>query len=75
MPSEHWWDSLEQLDKRFRLARNTAVVAGGLSIAAWGMWLVLIAVPATVVTMTAILFTLFLWFRRDDLSRTTGRRP
>jgi hypothetical protein len=69
MAIEDVWDSPEQIDKFFRLARNIAVVFSGLSISAWGIWLVYVAVPMTVIAFTAILFMLFLWFRKDDLSR------
>jgi len=73
MPASPWWDSYDRIDRTFRRARNTAIVASGLAIVSWGLGLVLIAVPATVLTMVAILITLFTWFRRDDLSRPANR--
>jgi hypothetical protein len=74
MASSSWWDSLERMERSFRVARGCAIGGLGLSIVAWGLWLVIIAVPATVFTATAILFTLFTWFRKDDLQRGAPRR-
>jgi hypothetical protein len=69
MSSPSWWDSLEKMDRSYRLARNISVVGAGLSICAWGLWLQFVAVPLTILTSVAILMALFTWFRRDDLSR------
>ncbi|MDR1990098.1 MAG: hypothetical protein LBQ09_07695 [Acidobacteriaceae bacterium] len=69
MAEEHWFDSLEQVDKYFRRSRNIVIFFSGLAIVGWGLWFVNVAVPATVIAFGAIVCTMFFWFRKDDLSR------
>lgn len=56
------------MDRLFRRARATALVCGGLAIAFWALWLVVVAVPLSVAATTAILIMMFAWFRKDDLA-------
>jgi hypothetical protein len=59
------------MNRTFRAARATAVVAAGLAALGWaGQWY-LLSVPAAVLALTAVLIALFTWFRKDDLSRNT----
>jgi len=61
------WDSLERMDRLFRRTRATALVCGGLAAVCWAIWLVVVAVPLSVVASTAVLVMMFAWFRKEDI--------
>jgi hypothetical protein len=66
--SPDWWNSLNRVDAIFRLSRNVALTGFVIAAFAWAARLFVVAVPATVIAAAGILFALFTWFRRDDLS-------
>lgn len=73
MSGPRWWDSFDRMDAVFRVSLNTAIAAATVAAVCWIATLTAVAVVGTVVATTAILLTLFSWFRRDDLAH--GGRP
>jgi hypothetical protein len=70
-----WWDSFERMDAVFRVSRNSVIA--GFTIAAVSLILgfTAVAVLSIILATTACLFTIFAWFRRDDLARGSHPRP
>jgi hypothetical protein len=61
-----WWNSRTAMRKA---ARRSAILAGCCAVLAAVSWPItwMIAVPAAVLGMTAVLASAFAWFRLDDL--------
>jgi hypothetical protein len=69
----HWWDSADMMA---RVARRSAIAGGVCAVIATATsplaWIV--AVPAAVLCVTALLCAAFAWFRLDDLRGRAPRR-
>jgi hypothetical protein len=73
MSGPAWWHSFERLDAIFRVSRNLAIAAFTISAASWIAGAPIAAVLGVIGGTTAILVTLFAWFRRDDLGHSRSR--
>ena len=68
-----WWRSFDGMDAIFRVFRNITIATLTFAAVLAILGYTLAAVIGVILATTAILVTLFAWFRRDDLARSRPR--